>query len=163
MRLLCEQSAAIELLRPWQTQQGCLLIPSTVIAAALQAAEVAAAANVQSPIGTESMDRDRLETVCPGMTRFRLADGLSLSARNVHSGRPPRTLNGLKKSNTSGSGDCGHVGRSVSPTLTENTSHKVPWPFGSRRLGSNSRQKAVELGGSRLLLKEKKLSPRRTA
>ena len=35
--------------------------------------------------------------------------------------------------------------------------------FGSRRLGSNSRQKAVELGGSRLLLKEKKLSPRRTA
>ena len=81
MRLLYEQSAAIELLRPWQTQQGCLLIPSTVIAAALQAAEVAAAANIQLPIGTESTDPvqrtrrqkvfwDRLRTVCPRGTFY---------------------------------------------------------------------------------------------
>ena len=76
VRLLYEQSAAIDLLQPWQTQQGCLLIPSTIIAAALQASEVAAAANVQLPIGTESTDPiqltrrqkvfwDRLKTVCP--------------------------------------------------------------------------------------------------
>ena len=41
--LLYEQSPATELLQPWQMQQGCFLIPTTVIAAALQAAEVAAA------------------------------------------------------------------------------------------------------------------------
>ena len=81
VRLSKEQSAAIELLQPWQTQQGCLLIPSTIIAAALQAAEVAAAANTQLPIGTESTDPiqrtrrqkvfwDRLKTVCPRGTFY---------------------------------------------------------------------------------------------
>ena len=76
VRQLYEQSAATELLQPWQMQQGCLLIPTTVIAAALQAAEVAAAANVHLPFGTESTHPiqrtqrqklfwDRLKTVCP--------------------------------------------------------------------------------------------------
>ena len=46
----------LTLLQPWQTQQGCLLIPSTIIAAALQASEVAAATNVQLPIGAENTD-----------------------------------------------------------------------------------------------------------
>ena len=55
-RQLYEQSADADLLQPWQTQQGCLLIPATIIAAALQAAEVATAANVQLPIGTENTD-----------------------------------------------------------------------------------------------------------
>ena len=62
VRLLYEQSADVDLLQPWQTQQGCLLIPSTIIAAALQASEVAAAANVQLPIG--------LKTVCPRGTFY---------------------------------------------------------------------------------------------
>ena len=81
VRLLYEQSAAIDLLQPWQTQQGCLLIPSTIIAAALQASEVAAATNVQLPIGTESTDPiqrtrrqkvfwDRLKTGCPRGTFY---------------------------------------------------------------------------------------------
>ena len=56
VRLLYEQSADADLLQPWQTQQGCLLIPATIIAAALQAAEVATAANVQLPIGTDNTD-----------------------------------------------------------------------------------------------------------
>ena len=49
------------------TQQGCLLIPATIIAAALQAAEVATAANVQLPIGTENTDpiqRTRRQKPC---------------------------------------------------------------------------------------------------
>ena len=46
VRLLYEQSADTDLLHPWQTQQGCLLIPATIIAAALQAAEVATATNL---------------------------------------------------------------------------------------------------------------------
>ena len=81
VRLFYEQSAAIDLLQPWQTQQGCLLIPSTIIAAALQAAEVAAAANMQLPIGTDSTDPiqrtrrqkafwDRLKTLCPRGTFY---------------------------------------------------------------------------------------------
>ena len=81
VRLLYEQSAATELLRPWQIQQGRLLIPSTIIAAALQAAEVAAAAKVHLPIGTENTDPiqrtrrqklfwDRLKTVCPRGTFY---------------------------------------------------------------------------------------------
>ena len=63
------------------TQQGCLLIPSTIIAAALQASEVAAATNAQLPIGTENTDPiqrarrqkvfwDRLKTVCPRGTFY---------------------------------------------------------------------------------------------
>ena len=81
VRLLYEQSADPDLLQPWQTQQGCLLIPSTIIAAALQASEVAAATNVQVPIGTENTDPiqrarrqkvfwDRLKTVCPRGTFY---------------------------------------------------------------------------------------------
>ena len=79
--LLYEQSAATELLQPWQMQQGCFLIPTTVKAAALQAAEVAAAANVHLPLGAESTDPmqrtqrqklfwDRLKTVCPRGTFY---------------------------------------------------------------------------------------------
>ena len=81
VRLLYEQSAGPDLLQPWQTQQGCLLIPSTIIATALQASEVAAATNVQLPIGTENTDPiqrarrqkvfwDRLKTVCPRGTFY---------------------------------------------------------------------------------------------
>ena len=81
VRQLYEQSADADLLQPWQTQQGCLLIPATIIAAALQAAEVATAANVQLPIGTENTDPiqrtrrqkifwDRLKTVCPRGTFY---------------------------------------------------------------------------------------------
>lgn len=73
---LYEQSSAIELLQPWQIQQGHLLVPATVIAAALQAAEVSAATNVCLPLGIDNADPvmrnrrrkffwDRLKTVCP--------------------------------------------------------------------------------------------------
>ena len=81
VRLLYEQSAATELLQPWQMQQGSFLIPTAVMAAALQAAEVAAAANVQLPFGVESTGPvqrtqrqklfwDRLKTVCPRGTFY---------------------------------------------------------------------------------------------
>ena len=76
LRLLYEQSADTDLLQSWQTQQGCLLIPATVIASALQATEVATATNTQMPFGTDNTDPvqrirrqkifwDRLKTVCP--------------------------------------------------------------------------------------------------
>ena len=81
VRLLYEQSADADLLQPWPKQQGCLLIPATIIAAALQAAEVATATNVQLPIGTDNTDPiqrtrrqkifwDRLKTVCPRGTFY---------------------------------------------------------------------------------------------
>ena len=56
VRLLYEQSADTDLLHPWQAQQGCLLIPATIVAAALQAAEVATATNLQMPFGTDNTD-----------------------------------------------------------------------------------------------------------
>ena len=81
LRLLYEQSADTDLLQSWQTQQGCLLIPATVIASALQAAEVATATNTQMPFGTDNTDPvqrirrqkifwDRLKTVCPKGTFY---------------------------------------------------------------------------------------------
>ena len=81
VRLLYEQSADADLLQPWPKQQGCLLVPATIIAAALQAAEVATATNVQLPIGTDNTDPiqrtrrqkifwDRLKTVCPKGTFY---------------------------------------------------------------------------------------------
>ena len=81
VRLLYEQSADTDLLQPWQTQQGCLLIPATIVAAALQAAEVATATNLQMPFGTDNTDPvqrirrqkifwDRLKTVCPRGTFY---------------------------------------------------------------------------------------------
>ena len=82
VRLLYEQSADTDLLHPWQAQQGCLLIPATIVAAALQAAEVATATNLQMPFGTDNTDPvqrirrqkifwDRLKTVCPRGTFYR--------------------------------------------------------------------------------------------
>ena len=81
VRLLYEQSADTDLLHPWQAQQGCLLIPATIVAAALQAAEVATATNLQIPFGTDNTDPvqrtrrqkifwDRLKTVCPRGTFY---------------------------------------------------------------------------------------------
>ena len=81
VRLLYEQSADTDLLHPWQAQQGCLLIPATIVAAALQAAEVATATNLQMPFGTDNTDPvqrirrqkvfwDRLKTVCPRGTFY---------------------------------------------------------------------------------------------
>ena len=81
VRLLYEQSGDTDLLQSWQTQQGCLLIPATVIASALQAAEVATATNTQMPFGTDNTDPvqrirrqkifwDRLKTVCPKGTFY---------------------------------------------------------------------------------------------
>ena len=81
VRLLYEQSADTDLLHPWQAQQGCLLIPATIVAAALQAAEVATATNSQMPFGTDNTDPvqrirrqkvfwDRLKTVCPRGTFY---------------------------------------------------------------------------------------------
>ena len=81
LRLLYEQSADTDLLQSWQTQQGCLLIPATVIASALQATEVATATNTQMPFGTDNTDPvqrirrqkifwDRLKTVCPKGTFY---------------------------------------------------------------------------------------------
>ena len=81
LRLLYEQSADTDLLQSWQTQQGCLLIPATIIATALQAAEVATATNTQMPFGTDNTDPvqrirrqkifwDRLKTVCPKGTFY---------------------------------------------------------------------------------------------
>ena len=81
LRLLYEQSADTDLLQSWQTQQGCLLIPATVIASALQAAEVATATNTQMPFGTDNTDPvqrirrqkifwDRLKAVCPKGTFY---------------------------------------------------------------------------------------------
>ena len=81
VRLLYEQSADTDLLHPWQAQQGCLLIPATIVAAALQAAEVATATNLQIPCGTDNTDPaqrtrrqkifwDRLKTVCPRGTFY---------------------------------------------------------------------------------------------
>ena len=76
-----EQSADTDLLHSWQAQQGCLLIPATIVAAALQAAEVATATNLQMPFGTDNTDPaqrirrqkifwDRLKTVCPRGTFY---------------------------------------------------------------------------------------------
>ena len=81
VRLLYEQSGDTDLLQSWQTQQGCLLIPATVIASALQAAEVATATNTQMHFGTDNTDPvqrirrqkifwDRLKTVCPKGTFY---------------------------------------------------------------------------------------------
>ena len=81
LRLLYEQSADTDLLQSWQIQQGCLLIPATVIASALQAAEVATATNTQMPFGIDNTDPvqrtrrqkifwDRLKTVRPKGTFY---------------------------------------------------------------------------------------------
>ena len=81
VRHLYEQSATTELLQTWQTQQGCLLIPTAIVAAALQAAEVSAAANASLPFGNESGNPiqrahrqklfwDTLKTVCPRGTFY---------------------------------------------------------------------------------------------
>ena len=81
VRLFYEQSADTDLLHPWQAQQGCLLIPATIVAAALQAAEVATATNLQMPFGTDNTDPvqrirrqkifwDRLKTLCPRGTFY---------------------------------------------------------------------------------------------
>ena len=78
---LYEQSGLAELLQTWPQQHEKSLVPTTLIASALQAAEVATATLPSLPFGQESTDPvrrarrqrlfwDRLKTVCPRGTFY---------------------------------------------------------------------------------------------
>ena len=78
---LYEQSGLAELLQNWPQQHEKSLVPTTLIASALQAAEVATATLPSLPFGQESTDPvrrarrqrlfwDRLKTVCPRGTFY---------------------------------------------------------------------------------------------
>ena len=78
---LYEQSGLAELLQTWPQQHDKSLVPTTLIASALQAAEIATATLPSLPFGQESTDParrarrqrlfwDRLKTVCPRGTFY---------------------------------------------------------------------------------------------
>ena len=78
---LYEQSGLAELLQTWPQQQAKSLVPTALIASALQAAEIASATFPSIPFGQESTDParrarrqrlfwDRLKTVCPRGTFY---------------------------------------------------------------------------------------------
>ena len=81
LRHLYEQCGLAALLQPWPQQHDKSLVPTTLIASALQAAEIATAAMPSIPFGQESTDParrarrqrlfwDRLKTVCPRGTFY---------------------------------------------------------------------------------------------
>lgn len=81
LQLLYEQSGYHDLLQEWSTQQNSYLVPATIVATALQAAEVATAAVITLPFGQEQTDPirrarrqrlfwDRLKTICPRGTFY---------------------------------------------------------------------------------------------
>ena len=81
LRHLYEQSGLAALLQIWPQQHKKSLVPTTLIASALQAAEIATAALPSIPFGQESTDParrarrqrlfwDRLKTVCPRGTFY---------------------------------------------------------------------------------------------
>lgn len=81
LRQLYEQCGLEELLREWPKQHHMSLAPTTVVATALQAAEVATATLSNLPFGQEQTDParrarrqrlfwDRLKTICPRGTFY---------------------------------------------------------------------------------------------
>ena len=81
LRHLYERCGLAALLQPWPQQHDKSLVPTTLIASALQAAEIATAAMPSIPFGQESTDParrarrqrlfwDRLKTVCPRGTFY---------------------------------------------------------------------------------------------